>query len=157
MSGEAGAELVTDGWALFLGSGVNVSLATAPGDDGGAHARYFAQASARFSAWLARARDGVDAAVRAAALPLARLADGADEIDGVIIDALDRDEESAAAHFRRYARPGRPLVVRIDCGGPRRLGGIESARLRLHVTTRVERAALEALADAVAMAIRATR
>jgi hypothetical protein len=78
MSGEAGATIEGELYRLFLGSGRMVSVAIPPpelGGDNGYVGRYFAQASAPYQRWLARAQpllDALFAALVSEGLPLAR-------------------------------------------------------------------------------------
>jgi len=156
VSGEAGASLQSEYYTLFLGSGVRVSVAPPPGDDGSAVGRYFEEQSAPYAAWLARARPALDALFTrwaAEGVPLARWSAKHEQVDGVIIEDQDRPQEAMrAAHFRTYHRGG-PCVVRV--GGGRRLAGVRSLNLALLVTTRVERTLINQLLDQVAEVVTA--
>ncbi|AKJ00935.1 hypothetical protein ATI61_112196 [Archangium gephyra] len=102
MSGQAGAQLDSESYALFVGSGISVSYAPPPDDDGTAIGR-----------WLEHARPTLDVFfARLAAeqrLPLVPLSEPSEEIHGVILEDLDptRLDAGAEQHFRQYHR-GRP-------------------------------------------------
>lgn len=146
MSGQAGAQLDSAYYGLFVGSGLNVSYARPPGDDGTAIGRYFREKSAPYERWLERARPDLDALfARLAAeqrIPLVPLSEPSEEIHGVIIEDVDSSilDIGAEQHFRRYHR-GRPCPVSLNGSG--RLPDFQTLQLRFLVSTRVRRSALE--------------
>lgn len=147
MSGEAGARIEGQRHAVFLGSGVNVSVATPPGDDGSAVGRYFDAANAPYGRWLARAAADLErlfAAVHAEGrLPLVDLGQPVAHVDGTIIEPDDRK----AQHFARHHRGG-PLALSI--GGNDLLPDHRSLRVAIAVTGRVHRRDLDDLLARVA-------
>lgn len=142
MSGEAGARREGTLYAVFVGSGVIVSVAVPPGDDGSAIGKHFAAANAPFERWLARAAPDLErlfALVQAEGrLPLVALRQDCEHVDGAIIEASD----TKARHFARYHRGG-PLALSI--GGPGLLPEYRTLRLSLAVTGRVHRRDLDDL------------
>ncbi|WP_375771089.1 hypothetical protein NR798_09370 [Archangium gephyra] len=153
MSGEAGAQLDSEYYSLFVGSGIRVSYAPPPGDDGTAIGRYFREASLPYERWLASARPALDAFFARLAteqrVPIVRLAEPSEEIDGIIIEDVDPALSDAGAeqHFREYSR-GRPCPVYLNGSG--RLPGFQTLQLRFLVSTRVRRSALEPVLTGVA-------
>src|SRR5688500_15823267 len=93
MSGEAGAQLDSEYYALFVGSGVRVSYALPPGGDGTEIGRYFQEESAPYARWLERARPALDGFFTRLAteqrIPLVRLSEPSEEIYGIIIEDVD--------------------------------------------------------------------
>jgi hypothetical protein len=155
VSGEASAATRGRFHELVLGSGVSIGYATLPGQDAGA---LHAADCAPLAAWIERARPGLDALFAElaadAALPLAPIGDRHQEVAGVVIE--DRQPD-AGDHFRHHAGEG-PYVVRLDVplrgpDGPL----LERARLRLSVTARVHRSALDALGARVAAVLERSR
>ncbi len=153
MSGEAGARIDSEYYSLFVGSGIRVSYAPPPGDDGTAIGRYFQEDSAPYVRWLERARPALDAFFAQLAAeqraPIVRLSEPSEEIHGVIIEDVEPTGEEAGdeRHFRQYSR-GRPCPVSLN--GSQRLPGLQSLELRLLVSERVRRSALEHILDGVA-------
>jgi hypothetical protein len=159
MSGQAGAQLDSEYYALFVGSGLSVSYALPPGDDGTAIGRYFREDSTPYERWLEHARPALDAFfARLAAeqpIPLLPLSEPSEEIHGVIIEDLDPTvvDLGAERHFRKYHR-GRACPVSLNGAG--RLPDFQSLQLRFLVSTRVRRSALEpVLAGVVDILLRA--
>ncbi|KFA86735.1 hypothetical protein [Archangium violaceum] len=153
MSGQAGAQLDSEYYGLFIGSGINVAYAIPPGDDGTAIGRYFREKSAPYERWLERARPALDEFfARLAAeqrIPLVPFSQRAEEIHGVIIEDLDSSvlDIGAEQHFRRYHR-GQPCAVSLNGAG--RLPDFQTLELRFLVSTRVRRSALEPVLQGVA-------
>ena len=140
MSGEAGAELASQYYSIFIGTGVSEDVAVPPDADDDYLGRHFAEASGPYEQWLARARADLDALfVRIVAegrLPLLPIATPADAIDGAIAG-------------------GQPLAVQI--GGYGKIDPLGSLNLSLVVSTRVAQAALDAALEEVANVLRAHR
>jgi hypothetical protein len=160
MSGQAGADLDSEYYALFVGSGISVAYAPPPGDDGTAIIRYFREESEPYVRWLERARPELDAFfARLAAeqrVPLVRLAEPSEEIHGIIIEDVDPALSDAGAeqHFRQYSR-GRPCPVSLNGSG--RLPDFQSLQLRFLVSARVRRSALEPVLEGVVDILLRTR
>lgn len=160
MSGEAGAQLDSEYYALFVGSGIRVSYALPPGGDGTEIGRYFQEESAPYARWLERARPALDGFfARLAAeqrLPLVRLSEPSEEIHGIIIEDVDPALADAGAeqHFREHSR-GLPCPVSLN--GSRRLPAPQSLELRFLVSARVLRSALEPVLEGVVDILLRTR
>ncbi|HYO73057.1 MAG TPA: hypothetical protein VEU33_44045 [Archangium sp.] len=159
MSGQAGAQLDSEYYALFAGSGISVSHALPPGDDGTAIGRYFREDSAPYGRWLERARPTLDVFFARLAteqrIPLVPLSEPSEEIYGVLIEDLEPTVVDAGAeqHFREHSR-GRPCPVSLNGAG--RLPDFQTLQLRFLASTRVRRSALEpVLAGVVDMLLRA--
>jgi hypothetical protein len=150
MSGEAGAQLRSEYYSIFIGRGVMVSVARPPWEDGSYVARYFEEASAPYHRWLERARPALDAlfsewvAAGDPALPIVRLDQPFEQVDGAVIETPDRKSE----HFRQYHRGG-PLMVHAHSHG-QLLPDHQSLNLALLVSTRVRQEALDELLKRVA-------
>lgn len=157
MSGESGADLDSTYYALFIGTGVCVSYEPPPGDDGSAIGRYFEEESQPYRAWLLRAKPALDALFEEVhaegTLPLVPFGGASETIDGTIIEDVGAREDRAE-HFRQYHRGG-PCTVSVS--GDDRMPDGQSLNLRLLVSARVSRKALEALLDRVAAVLGVTR
>jgi hypothetical protein len=157
MSGEAGAELASHYYSIFIGTGITEGVAVPPDADDDYLGRYFADASAPYERWLARALADLDALfarlLGEGRLPLLPIATPSKQIDGAIGGGGSRSEEEMLdEHFRQHSR-GEPLAVQVSGYG--KLEAFGSLHLRLVVATRVNQAALEAALDDVASVLRA--
>lgn len=153
MSGEAGWKIDGAYYSVFVGSGVCVSVALPPGDDGSAIGKYFDRENEPYRRWLERAQPGLDLLfdeLRASGLPIVPLSEKFEEIDGIVIDEPDTKGE----HFRRYSRA---LPCPVHASGGRRMPNGGSMNLRLLVAERVRRAQVDALADRVVEVLIGTR
>lgn len=152
MSGEAGAQLDSEYYSLFVGSGIRVSYALPPGGDGSEPGRYFREESAPYARWLERARPALDAVfARLAAeqrVPIVRLTEPSEEIHGIVIEDVDPALADAGAeqHFREYSQ-GLPCPVSLSGAG--RLPFPQTLQLRFLVSARVRRSALEPVLEGV--------
>ncbi len=152
MSGQAGAQLDSEYYSLFIGSGISVSFSPPPGDDGTAIGRYFREKSMPYGRWLERASPALDAffarLVAEQRVPIVRLSEPSEEIHGVIIEDVEptRADAGAEQHFREHSR-GRPCPVSLN--DSRRLPAFQSLELRFLVSERVRRSALDHILDGV--------
>jgi hypothetical protein len=150
MSGEAGASYQSELYTIGVSSGLSVSVAIPPGDDGSAVGGYFERESRPFHLWLDRARaplDALFAQLVAAGEPLVPLAHPHQELHGVFL------EDGSEAHFRKYYKGG-PLAVHLD--GDAHLTGGRSLTLSFLVSTRVERRRMEAIVARAAAILQST-
>ncbi|MFY0525449.1 hypothetical protein ACN28I_20665 [Archangium gephyra] len=160
MSGEAGAQLDSEYYALFVGSGVRVSYALPPGGDGTEIGRHFQEESAPYARWLERARPALDGFFARLAteqrIPLVHLSEPSEEIHGIIIEDVDPSlaDTGAEQHFREHSR-GLPCPVSLN--GSRRLPAPQSIQLRFLVSARVRRSALEPVLEGVVDILLRTR
>jgi hypothetical protein len=151
MSGEAGANLEGELYSVSVGSGLIVSVALPPGDDGSAVGRYFDDHSAPFERWMAHAKPQLDALFAqlvAEGEPLVPVNQPHETLDGTFL------ESGKDAHFRKYHRGG-PLAVFLDGHGLLPEG--QTLRLKLVVARRVEKKRMDALLARVAQVLLAAR
>ena len=147
MSGEAGANLEGELYSVSVGTGLIVSVAIPPGDDGSAVGRYFEDRSASFRRWLAHAKPALDALFAqlvGEGEPLVLVNQPHETLDGTFL------ESGKDAHFRKYHRGG-PLAVHLD--GDRLLPEGQTLRLKLLVSKRVEKKRMDALLARVAQVL----
>jgi hypothetical protein len=142
MSGQAGASIEGELYALSVTSGLSVDVAIPPDDDGSAVGRYFERESAPYRRWLARAQPAVTtlfAQLVAEGEPIVPRAQPSQTMHAVFV------ENESEAQFRKHYRGG-PLAVHLDGALP----GDRSLQLQFLVSRRVERRRMERVVERVA-------
>ncbi len=144
MSGEAGWSLTSELYSIFVGSGVNVSIATPPGAAGNYVGEYFARESRPYREWLERARPALDALFveLRQRLPIVPMSEKFEQVDGRVIEELDRK----AAHFEKFTT-GLPGPVYLQ--GAQLMPDYRTMNLKFLVRTRIRRAELDPIVPRV--------
>lgn len=150
MSGEAGASLESELYALFVGTGLIVSVAMRPGGNGSEVGEYFERQSAPFRRWLERAKPALDALfvqLVAEGLPIVARDQPHETLWGTFIE--DGDERN----FRKHHKGG-PLAVQLD--GSARMPDHRSLTLMFLVSGRVEKSRFDPVIERIVAILRET-